>query len=182
DGILNPALFPLQIAQSSLLIPLSSLLRHCRLRRLRLRRRHHRTILSPPNSRILLQDLQNGGAYERTVGSGDDIVIVAAYRTAICKSKRGGFKDTLPDDLLSTVLKTMEMANKDLDRYHNALDKTLMRFHTMKMEEINKIIKELWQQTYRGNYQGKSDDMQQGALVDNCDCSCLKSGKQVGYA
>lgn len=47
-------------------------------------------------------------------------------------------------------LKTMEMANKDLDRYYNALDKALMRFHTMKMEEINKIIKELWQQTYRG--------------------------------
>ncbi|GAB2227860.1 hypothetical protein Drorol1_Dr00009687 [Drosera rotundifolia] len=52
------------------------------------------------------------------------------------------------DQLLQ--LKTMEMANKDLDRYHNALDKALMRFHTMKMEEINKIIKELWQQTYRG--------------------------------
>ncbi|GAB2295676.1 DNA repair protein rad50 [Dionaea muscipula] len=47
-------------------------------------------------------------------------------------------------------LKTMEMANKDLDRYYNALDKALMRFHTMKMEEINKIIRELWQQTYRG--------------------------------
>ncbi|XP_038971803.1 DNA repair protein RAD50 [Phoenix dactylifera] len=47
-------------------------------------------------------------------------------------------------------LKTTEMANKDLDRYHNALDKALMRFHTMKMEEINKIIRELWQQTYRG--------------------------------
>ncbi|KAG6426798.1 hypothetical protein SASPL_111032 [Salvia splendens] len=28
-----------------------------------------------------------------------------AYRTAICKAKRGGFKDTLPDDLLATVLK-----------------------------------------------------------------------------
>lgn len=28
--------------------------------------------------------------------------------------------------------------------------RALMRFHTMKMEEINKIIKELWQQTYRG--------------------------------
>lgn len=25
-----------------------------------------------------------------------------------------------------------------------------MSFHTMKMEEINKIIRELWQQTYRG--------------------------------
>nr|POE50589.1 dna repair protein rad50 [Quercus suber] len=47
-------------------------------------------------------------------------------------------------------LKTTEMANKDLDRYYNALDKALMRFHTMKMEEINKIIRELWQQTYRG--------------------------------
>ncbi|KAL5992100.1 hypothetical protein ACLOJK_013014 [Asimina triloba] len=46
--------------------------------------------------------------------------------------------------------KTTEMANKDLDRYYNALDKALMRFHTMKMEEINKIIRELWQQTYRG--------------------------------
>ncbi|CAM6096053.1 unnamed protein product [Calypogeia fissa] len=47
-------------------------------------------------------------------------------------------------------LKTTEMANKDLDKYYNALDKALMRFHSMKMEEINKIIKELWQQTYRG--------------------------------
>ncbi|KAL6185682.1 hypothetical protein ACLB2K_041810 [Fragaria x ananassa] len=47
-------------------------------------------------------------------------------------------------------LKTSEMANKDLDRYYNALDKALMRFHSMKMEEINKIIRELWQQTYRG--------------------------------
>ncbi|XP_070661958.1 uncharacterized protein [Malus domestica] len=27
-----------------------------------------------------------------------------AYRTAICKAKRGGFKDTLPDDLLAPVL------------------------------------------------------------------------------
>ncbi|KAF4374620.1 hypothetical protein G4B88_004872, partial [Cannabis sativa] len=45
-------------------------------------------------------------------------------------------------------LKTSEMANKDLDRYYNALDKALMRFHTLKMEEINKIIRELWQQTF----------------------------------
>nr|BAF02017.1 peroxisomal-3-keto-acyl-CoA thiolase 1 [Arabidopsis thaliana] len=38
---------------------------------------------------------------------GDDIVIVAAYRTAICKARRGGFKDTLPDDLLASVLKAV---------------------------------------------------------------------------
>lgn len=33
------------------------------------------------------------------------IHFLSAYRTAICKAKRGGFKDTLPDDLLGTVLK-----------------------------------------------------------------------------
>ncbi|XP_042048600.1 3-ketoacyl CoA thiolase 1, peroxisomal-like [Salvia splendens] len=49
----------------------------------------------------------DGGAYQRTTAFGDDIVIVAAYRTAICKAKRGGFKDTLPDDLLATVLKAV---------------------------------------------------------------------------
>ncbi|MED6119676.1 3-ketoacyl-CoA thiolase 1, peroxisomal [Stylosanthes scabra] len=44
----------------------------------------------------------------------DDVVIVAAYRTAICKAKRGGFKDTLPDDLLASVLKAViEKTNVD---------------------------------------------------------------------
>jgi len=66
----------------------------------------------------------------------------------------------------------------DLDKYHNALEKyargislsplllqtlarkleltlyfvsrALMRYHAMKMEEINKIIRELWQATYKG--------------------------------
>ena len=46
-------------------------------------------------------------SHGQTGGSDDDVVIVAAYRTAICKAKRGGFKDTLPDDLLATVLKAV---------------------------------------------------------------------------
>ncbi|CAN1269780.1 3-ketoacyl CoA thiolase 1, peroxisomal [Linum perenne] len=33
--------------------------------------------------------------------------MTSAYRTALCKSKRGGFKDTLPDDLLAPVLKAV---------------------------------------------------------------------------
>lgn len=49
----------------------------------------------------------DSAAYHRTAAFGDDVVIVAAYRTAICKSKRGGFKDTLPDDLLASVLKAV---------------------------------------------------------------------------
>ncbi|KAJ0094015.1 hypothetical protein Patl1_26082 [Pistacia atlantica] len=80
---------------------------------------------------------------------------MAVYQSNISKNKidlkQAQYKDIDKryfDQLIQ--LKTTEMANKDLDRYYSALDKALMRFHTMKMEEINKIIRELWQQTYRG--------------------------------
>jgi len=36
--------------------------------------------------------------------SPDDVVIVSALRTPICRAKKGGFKDTYPDDLLKAVL------------------------------------------------------------------------------
>ncbi|KAJ0967217.1 hypothetical protein J5N97_024134 [Dioscorea zingiberensis] len=49
----------------------------------------------------------DSAAYQRSSCFGDDVVIVAAYRTAICKSKRGGFKDTHPEDLLAPVLKVL---------------------------------------------------------------------------
>ncbi|XP_028773476.1 3-ketoacyl-CoA thiolase 2, peroxisomal isoform X2 [Neltuma alba] len=49
----------------------------------------------------------DSAAYHRTSVFGDDVVIVAAYRTAMCKSKRGGFKDTHADDLLAPVLKAL---------------------------------------------------------------------------
>ena len=43
-----------------------------------------------------------------------------------------------------------QLAEKDLKKYHGALDKALMKYHSMKMAEVNKIVKELWQQIYRG--------------------------------
>lgn len=49
----------------------------------------------------------DSAAYHRKASFGDDVVIVAAYRTALCKAKRGGFKDTHPDDLLAPVLKAV---------------------------------------------------------------------------
>ncbi|GLU08736.1 hypothetical protein SLE2022_256300 [Rubroshorea leprosula] len=49
----------------------------------------------------------DSAAYQRSSVFGDDVVIVAAHRTAICKSKRGGFKDTYPDDLLAPVLRAL---------------------------------------------------------------------------
>lgn len=37
--------------------------------------------------------------------SPDDVVICSAVRTPICKAKRGSFKDTAPDVLMTAVMK-----------------------------------------------------------------------------
>jgi len=57
------------------------------------------------------------------------------------------------------------LAAKDLGRYHSALDKALMKFHSLKMAEINKTIKELWQRVYRGrdiDYVAVRSDSEEG--------------------
>lgn len=38
----------------------------------------------------------------------------------------------------------------DLSKYSAALDAAVMKYHSIKMEEINHIIEELWKATYRG--------------------------------
>ncbi|KAL4913395.1 hypothetical protein BDW62DRAFT_166415 [Aspergillus aurantiobrunneus] len=47
-------------------------------------------------------------------------------------------------------VETTKAAVEDLARYGSALDKAIMKYHGLKMEEINSIIGELWQKTYRG--------------------------------
>ncbi|DAA76140.1 TPA_exp: Uncharacterized protein A8136_1177 [Trichophyton benhamiae CBS 112371] len=47
-------------------------------------------------------------------------------------------------------VETTKAAVEDLGRYGGALDKAIMKYHGLKMEEINRIIGELWQKTYRG--------------------------------
>ncbi|KAF8941545.1 DNA repair protein rad50 [Dissophora ornata] len=46
--------------------------------------------------------------------------------------------------------KTTELASQDLEKYMKALQSAIVEYHSMKMEEINKSIKELWTNTYRG--------------------------------
>ena len=41
-------------------------------------------------------------------------------------------------------------AVEDLGRYGGALDKAIMRYHSLKMDEINEIIDDLWRRTYQG--------------------------------
>merc|ERR1719154_912162 len=40
---------------------------------------------------------------------------------------------------------------EDLDKYYRALDFAIMKFHKEKMKVVNKIIRELWKTTYKGN-------------------------------
>ena len=41
-----------------------------------------------------------------------------------------------------------------------------MRFHTIKMDEINKIIKELWMKTYKGGG---------GCGLNDCSCPLFRN-------
>ncbi|KAL6708894.1 DNA repair protein rad50 [Coniothyrium glycines] len=47
-------------------------------------------------------------------------------------------------------VETTKAAIEDLGRYAGALDKAIMKYHTLKMEEINEIIAELWRNAYQG--------------------------------
>ena len=45
---------------------------------------------------------------------------------------------------------TTQMLVRDIEKYYTALDKALCRFHSIKIAEINKIIRDLWSLTYKG--------------------------------
>ncbi len=47
-------------------------------------------------------------------------------------------------------VETTKAAVEDLARYSGALDKAIMKYHSLKMDEINGTIEELWHNTYQG--------------------------------
>jgi DNA repair protein RAD50 len=61
------------------------------------------------------------------------------------------FKDA-PRRYKETHIKveTTKAVVEDLGRYGSALDQAIMKYHSLKMAEINRIIEELWQRTYQG--------------------------------
>uniref|UniRef100_A0A7S3Y9Z4 DNA repair protein RAD50 n=1 Tax=Heterosigma akashiwo TaxID=2829 RepID=A0A7S3Y9Z4_HETAK len=67
------------------------------------------------------------------------------------------------------------MAVQDLEKYWTALDKALMQFHRMKIEDINKIIRELWQITYQGN------DIESIEIVSGEEGTSNRAGRSYNY-
>ena len=47
-------------------------------------------------------------------------------------------------------VETTKAAVEDLGRYAGALDKAIMKYHSLKMEEINRVLETLWRDTYQG--------------------------------
>ena len=47
-------------------------------------------------------------------------------------------------------VQAISLGSDDLDKYARALDQAIMKYHALKMDEINDIIREIWQTTYQG--------------------------------
>jgi len=47
-------------------------------------------------------------------------------------------------------VKMADMANGDLEKYAKALDTAIMKYHSLKMEEVNDTMRHLWSKTYQG--------------------------------
>ena len=68
------------------------------------------------------------------------------------RNQHAEFYKNLPKNYNESLVKltSLEMSQSDLVNYAKALDSAIMKFHSVKMEEINKIIRELWTNTYQG--------------------------------
>jgi DNA repair protein RAD50 len=61
------------------------------------------------------------------------------------------YKDAAKQYKLAHIqVETTKACIEDLGRYIRALDNAIMKYHTLKMEEINRIVDELWRKTYQG--------------------------------
>lgn len=62
------------------------------------------------------------------------------------------YKDTNKNYLKCSIeIKVLELSSEDLDKCINGLDKAIVDFHSSKIEDVNRTLKDLWINTYKGN-------------------------------
>lgn len=67
------------------------------------------------------------------------------------KELSGHFKDAGKKYMKAlTEMHVKEFISKDLDMYYRAVNYAVLKYHEQKMKDINRVIKELWQDTYCG--------------------------------
>jgi len=81
-------------------------------------------------------------------GSQELHLLVRKYQAELKTDLYHKVEERYRDELIK--LKTTELSVSDLEKYMKAIDMAIMKYHSLKMEEINKIVKELWVKTYRG--------------------------------
>ncbi|EGX48465.1 hypothetical protein AOL_s00080g94 [Orbilia oligospora ATCC 24927] len=97
-----------------------------------------------------LQRRHDGLVMDRT-GKGATIKSLDTQLTEILKEYEIDFKDAKKNFHEGQIrLQTTTVANEDLGTYQMALDKAVMKYHSLKMEEVNRIIDDLWKKTYKG--------------------------------
>jgi DNA repair protein RAD50 len=70
---------------------------------------------------------------------------------------------------------TTMLAVQDLDTYYHALDNAMLNFHSLRIKEVNKIIKEMWQLTYRG------EDVENIEIVSGEEGASNKAMRSYNY-
>ena len=80
------------------------------------------------------------GELENTIEELEEELNADKYRTAESRHKRKSIEARCRYHVIN-----------DLNKYYIALDWSIMRFHQERMKVINRIIRELWRATYRGN-------------------------------
>ncbi|PNS15168.1 DNA repair protein rad50 [Sphaceloma murrayae] len=70
-------------------------------------------------------------------------------------------------------VETTKAAVEDLGRYGSALENAVMKYHSLKMEEVNRIIDELWRRTYQGT------DVD--TIIIKSENESLKGGRSYKY-
>ncbi|NWU98736.1 RAD50 protein, partial [Upupa epops] len=98
---------------------------------------------------------------------------ILRFKKELCESQFRDAEERYREMMI--VMRTTELANKDLDLYYKALDKAIMTLHSMKMEEINKIIRDLWRSTYRGQ------DIEYIEIRSDADENVSASDKRRSY-
>ncbi|WVQ84355.1 hypothetical protein IAT38_006507 [Cryptococcus sp. DSM 104549] len=104
------------------------------------------------------------------------LVAMTESRMKLDKTLKMDYKNIdkeFKDQTIKTTLS--ERANNDLDKYGKALDNAILKYHSIKMDEINDSIGHLWSKTYQGT------DIDNIRIVSDHDENSTAARKSYNY-
>lgn len=97
----------------------------------------------------LRQDLAELNAtHNTTLGEKKQIINLLDHAQHELDTEYAGINEKYHTEWVN--LQTHLLVLNDIQVYAALLDNAIMKYHSLKMEEINRILRELWQQTYKG--------------------------------